>query len=87
MILSWVLTLALLFAITDWMRILLPSNLDQQTMQYMYLGVNLAGTLIAMLLAFYARSDKALKNLSDIIIGINLVNLINLVASSVYLLA
>ena len=84
---SWVITMALLFAIVDWLRILLPESVPTLTKQYMFLALNLGGSIISILLALYARTEKEYRTLSDIVMSVNVVNVLNLIASSVYILA
>ena len=87
LITSWVITMALLIAIVNWLSILLPETVPILTKQYLFLALNLGGAIISILLALYARTEKEYRTLSDIVMSVNVVNIINLIASSIYLLA
>lgn len=87
LITSWVITMALLIAIVNWLSILLPETIPTLTKQYLFLALNLGGSIISILLALYARTEKEYRTLSDIVMSVNVVNVINLIASSIYILA
>lgn len=86
LILAYLITFGLLGVSVEWFTIFNRETLDPVVLQNIIITANSVGSLIPILLAIYARSEKEFTTLSDIIMAINIFNLINILIQVVLIM-